>query len=214
MNIITRIKNKLNRYCRRSINSKNRKKLKNRDFSLIASNCNGGFLLHDLGMRFNSPFINLWIGCRDFLDIISDLKGYMSEELTFVKEDGIDYPIGCIRGARIYFKHYQTEEEARQKWNERKARINYDNLFVMFTDRDNCTHEDMQYFDSLPLEHKIIFTNKKYPDIKSAVYISGFDDKPEVGNCFEFTQKHLGEKYYDRFDYISWFNSNQNSKQS
>ena len=193
---------------RKRINKKNRSKLSNTSFSLISSNCNGGFILHDLGLRFNSPFVNLWIKPKDFLKILSDLRTYMDAPLTFIKEEGIDYPVALVRDARIYFMHYDTEAEAEAKWNERKKRINYENLFVLFNDRDDCTYDDLVAFDKLPFKNKVVFTNRPYPEIKSAVYIRGFENQDSVGNCFEFVPNGLGKKYYDQFDYVSWFNNN------
>ena len=188
-------------------NKKLRKKLNNTSFSLVASNCNGAFILHDLGVRFNSPFVNLWVKPQDFLKMLEDLKGYMDAPLSFVKEDGIDNPVGVIRDVRIYFMHYDSEQEALRKWNERKARIDYDNLFILFNDRDGCTYEDLQTFDNLPYKNKIAFTNKPYPELKSAFYIKGFEGQPSVGNCFDYMPHSFGKKYYDQFDYVSWFNS-------
>lgn len=194
-------------HLRKLINQKNRKRLTNTTFSLIASNCNGGFILHDLGLRFNSPFVNMWIKPKDFIKILSGFRKYMDAPLTFVKEEGIDYPVGVLIDAKIYFMHYENEQEAESKWEERKQRIKYDNLFILFNDRDGCTYEDLMEFDKIPFEHKVAFTNKPYPEIKSAVYIKGFEDKDEVGNCFDYVPKGFGKKYYDQFDYVSWFNS-------
>lgn len=198
--------NRINWRLRKLINEKNRKKLTNTNFSLIASNCNGGFILHDLGMRFNSPFINLWIKPKDFIRILSDFCEYMDAPLTFVNEDGIDYPIGKLLDAKIYFMHYESEAEAESKWKERKQRIDYDNMFILFTDRDGCTYDDLLDFDRLPFKNKIVFTKRPYPDIKSAVYIKGFENQDSVGDCFAYMPKGLGKKYYDQFDYVSWFN--------
>ena len=36
-----------------------RRRVKNRRFLLIASDCNGGLLLHDLGMQFTMPTVNM-----------------------------------------------------------------------------------------------------------------------------------------------------------
>ncbi len=199
---------RINWRLRERINQRNRKKLLNTSFSLISSNCNGGFILHDLGLKFNSPFINLWIKPKDFIKILSDFQNYMDTPLCFIKEDGIDYPVGMLKDAKIYFMHYDTEAEAEAKWNERKQRINYDNLFVLFNDRDGCTYDDMIAFEKMPFENKIIFTNKQYPDIKSSFYIRGFENQDSVGNCFDYVPKGLGKKYYDQFDYVSWFNNN------
>lgn len=202
-----RIRNKLNDIVRPWINKRNRKRLKNHDFSLIASNCNGGFILHDLGMRFNSPFVNLWMKPNDYIKMLSDLKGYMSEELTFVKEDGIDYPVGLLRDVKIYFQHYDSEVEARQKWDSRKERLNYNNLLVLFTDQEGCKKADLEQFDNLPFDKKVVFTNKPYPELKSAYYIKGFEHLESVGNCFDYTLGCIGKKYYDQIDYVELINS-------
>ena len=206
-NEIKIFRNKLNEIVRPYINYRNRKRLKNHDFSLIASNCNGGFILHDLGMRFNSPFINLWMKPKDYIKMLSDLKGYMSEDLIFVKEDGIDYPVGLLRDVRVYFQHYESEEEAKQKWDIRKERIDYDNLFILFTDQEGCTLTDLEEFDRLPFEKKVVFTNKPFPEIVSSFYIKGFEQQNSVGDCFDFESHSVGMKKYDQFDYVSWFNT-------
>ena len=204
--IMGRIRNKLNDIVRPWINKRNRKRLKNHDFSLIASNCNGGFILHDLGMRFNSPFVNLWMKPKDYIKMLTDLKGYMAEELTFIKEDGIDYPIGLLRDVRVYFQHYNSEEEAKQKWDTRKERLNYNNLFVLFTDQEGCTKDDLEQFDKLPFDKKVVFTNKSYPELKSAYYIKGFEKQRSVGPCYCFEPCIIGKKYYDQFNYVCWIN--------
>ena len=38
-----------------------RTKLKNKDFSIICSNCIGGIIYNRLGQKFLSPTINLWM---------------------------------------------------------------------------------------------------------------------------------------------------------
>lgn len=203
---ITKTKNFLNEKARRIINFRNRKRLNNKEFSLISSNCNGAFILHDLGLRFNSPFVNLYILPKDYIKMLQDLKRYMSLELVEVKENGISFPIGELEDIRIYFMHYSSFDEAKIKWNQRKDRINYNNLYILFTDRDNCTHADLKYFDRLPYKNKAVFTHKPIPELKSAVYIHGFENEAEVGSCYEYMPHSLGKKYYDQFDYVSWFN--------
>lgn len=185
----------------------NRKRLKNRDFSLISSNCNGALILHDLGLRFNSPFVNLWIRPKDYIKMLKDLKGYMESDLVFVSEEGISYPIGLLKDIKIYFQHYSSQEEAYKKWNERKNRINYHNLFVVFTDRDGCTIEDIKEFDNIEsIKNKVVFTHSRINGIDSAVYIKGFENKNEVGHLYEYMTPRKIKKYYDQFDYVRWFN--------
>ena len=52
------------------------------------------------------------------------------------------YPVGLIypvkgstvsRPVRVDFMHYDSFEMAKKKWDERKKRINWDNLFVLST---------------------------------------------------------------------------------
>ena len=43
-------------------------------------------ILHDLGLRFNSPFVNLWISPSDFIKMLGRLNYYMSCELVLKKE--------------------------------------------------------------------------------------------------------------------------------
>ena len=102
---------------------------------MISSNCNGAFILHDLKLRFNSPFVNLWIKPKDFIKLLKNFDEYMRCKLDKITEGGIDYPIGKLKDIKIYFQHYSTFEEAERKWEERKKRIDKENLFVLFTDR-------------------------------------------------------------------------------
>jgi uncharacterized protein (DUF1919 family) len=193
-------------HMRKLYNKRLAKKLKNKDFSVIASNCNGAFLLHDLGLRFNSPFVNLWMKPDDYVKMLSNLRYYLSCDLEFVEEDGINYPIGLLDDVRIYFQHYTTPEQAKEKWVDRSKRINFDNLFIMFTDRDGCTYQNLCDFDALPYKNKVVFTHIPYPELKSAFYIQGWESEESVGLCFEFKSSFSIKKHYDEFDYIKWFN--------
>lgn len=182
-----------------------RKRLKNRDFSLIASNCTGGSILHDLKLPFNSPFVNLYINPPDFLKFCERMEYYLGLELRFTSVDGIDFPVGVLDDIFLFFMHYSTEEEAEQAWNRRKQRVNLDNLFVMHTDRA-CSHDDLVQFDKLAIRNKVVFTHIKHDDIKSAFYIPGFEEEESVGHLMQYKNRFTYKKHYDAFDYVSWFN--------
>lgn len=143
MKIINTVKNPLRDICM----NRKRKKLTNTTVSIIASNCNGGCILHDLGMRFNSPFENLWMKPKDFIKLLKNMPYYMSCKLDFTSEEGIRYPVGLLDDLRIYFEHYKSESEAKAKWEELTNRINYSNLFVLFSDRDGCTESELRELD-------------------------------------------------------------------
>ena len=143
------LKTLINRLLRGSINAKNRARLTNSAPSVIASNCNGAFILHDLGLKFNSPFVNLYLEPRDFIRYLSNFEHYRQAELSFISTDA-PYPIGKLEDLTIHFMHYHSEDEARQKWIARTARIAPDNLFIMMTDRDGCTYQDLKTKLCLP----------------------------------------------------------------
>lgn len=171
--------------------SKQRKRLVNKDICLIASKCNGAMILHDLRLQFKSPFVNLWLRPKDFIKLLSSLREYMGYDLKFTTEEGIEYPVGLLKDIKIYFQHYKTEEEAKAKWNERAKRMDYDKLFILFTDRDGCTEQDIVEFDNLPYKNKVIFVNKPHPNIKSAVYIRGFEMMGVLDHAWPIKVKFL-----------------------
>jgi len=81
--------------------------------------------------------------------------------------------VGRIDDVLIHFLHYKTFEEAQEKWNKRKQRINWDNLFVMMYTSEM---EEAERFDRLPYEKKICFVPFE-TDIPSACNISRFNSR-------------------------------------
>ncbi|MBR2215118.1 MAG: DUF1919 domain-containing protein [Selenomonadaceae bacterium] len=101
--------------------------------------------------------------------------------------------------------HYCNEAEAREQWYRRLKRLNWDNMFILLTDRDGCTSAVLERFDKLPYP-KAVLVHKPYPHIASAKYIRGFETENMVGNCMEFRNRFTWHRYYDDFDYVAWFN--------
>lgn len=167
-----------------------------------------GVILHDLGIRFNSPFVNLWVGGDDFVKVSKNLKEYMSEALCFIHSENVNFPVALLGDVKIWFQHYCTEEEALTKWNRRKERINYDSLFFMSTDI-GANQKSLENFETIPHENKVIFTHLPHPEIKSAYYISGREKEDSVGVLTDFRPHKLGIRYIDEFDYVSWFKSSR-----
>lgn len=199
-------------YKRKNWLKKQRKKLRNTDFSLISSNCNGGVLLSDLGLEFKSPFVNLFMTAPDYAKLLNDLKGYMSAKLRFVKEEDpilgdASYPTAYLKDVKIYFMHYASEKEALDAWERRSQRINWNNLYVIFTDRDGCTQEILEKFDRLPFEHKVVFTHVPHPEIKSSFYIKGYEEEETVPVLSDFANVNRPTKrIYERFNFVKWLN--------
>ncbi len=183
-----------------------RKKLKNTTPTIIASNCNGEFIYYDMRLKFLSPTINLSFDMNDYVKMLENLRWYMEQPILPYDDDRFEFPTGKLADIEIRFNHYDTFEEAVEKWEERKKRINWDNLFILGIDGDNCTYETMQRFDNLPYKNKVIFTHKPYPEIESAYYIPGFEKEDGVGVILYFKKQFLVRRYLDDFDYISFLN--------
>lgn len=198
-------------YTNAIINNRNKKRLKNKDFSLISSNCVGGFILHNLNIHFNTPTINLFFYAEDYIKFLENLKENLSADIIEVRDLNLGYPVGKINDEiTIHFMHYKNFNEAKKKWQERARRVDFNNLFIMMTDRDGCDEKSIKKFDNLPFENKVIFTHKPYPNIKSAFFIKEFIEEESVGHLFQYKrgiQGLLGYKYYDNFDYVSFFNN-------
>jgi uncharacterized protein (DUF1919 family) len=193
-------------FFRSRINKRNIKRLTNTNPTIISSNCNGAVILHDLNLKFYTPTVNLFMFPKDFLRFVSNLDKYVSNDAELVHvESPQSYPVGRLIDIEIHFMHYSTFEDAKNKWQERSKRIQHDNIFLMMTDRDGCTYEDMVNFDKLPYK-KVIFTNKSYPEIKSSFYIRGFENKETVGVLSE-KKNLIGMRYIDEFDYVSFLNN-------
>ncbi len=129
-------------------------RLKRNGLSIISQNCWGGLVYHYLGLQFTSPFINMAVSEDDMLKLMGDLKKYMDYEVQYKTKRFNDtlgryYPVGIIGDVELKFIHYIDFDEAVNKWEKRKSRINYDKLLFMaytedvkFADRfvkvENC----------------------------------------------------------------------------
>lgn len=180
-------------------------KLKNTDFTIISSNCVGTVIYYDLGLPFLSPTINLTIGMNDFVKFAENLKWYMEKEFVEL-EDKSGFPTGMLGDIKIHFVHYRTFEEGRLKWEERKQRINWNNLFFIGSERGDCTYDTVKHFDQLPYKNKVVFTHLPYKEIDSAYCIKGFEKENELGLILSFKDQFLKRRYLDDFDYVKFLN--------
>lgn len=192
------------------IDGKNRKRLENKDVSLICSNCTGGFLYHWLGLRFNSPFINLYMDNEDFIIAMENFDQFMATELKEDTDSGQPYPIGIgYKGVKVHFMHYPTFEDAKKKWEERARRINRHNMAVWLTNFDISDPERCRRladrFNKLDFKHKLIFSGIKI-DNPDVVWLKGFDKADDAINIYR-TQNLTGRRWIDQFDYVGYLNA-------
>lgn len=168
--------------------------------TIISSNCFAGRIMQDLGMQYNSPTLGLYIWYPDYIEMLSDLKYYMTEaRITFVEHSKYPlgdlrrekwshwYPIGLLGGkVEIAFLHYYSEEEAAEKWYRRAARINWDDLLIIGMDQNLCQKEDVAQFDKLKYNHKIFFSRFQLDEIDSNIYMAEFAAEDSVGDPYKY----------------------------
>lgn len=190
-----------------------RKKLTNHHFTILSSNCVSGVLYNRLGERFDSPTVNIRINNKDFCSFIEYFDYYIKQEIKDHGPDKYNNPSGIITGDGknipdivINFVHYKNFKDGQSKWNERKARINRNNTYIMMYDTDGVTPEDLKKIENFKCNNKVIFTPNKDLDVNWAFYINA--DK-NTGYLPEFylLRNVFGMTPIDKnFDFVSFFN--------
>lgn len=113
--------------------------------SIVAANCIGGELYSVLGLKFTSPFINCSLGRNDFILMTKHFSEYMQGEIKDFFRNQRGEPT-CrlisdgLQPIEIAWPHDEDAEQVVQKFEKRKARINYDKL-VFITDDDGLSDE-------------------------------------------------------------------------
>ena len=185
---------------------KTRKNLKNSDFTLITSTCIGGVIYNLCGKRFDSPTIQLWIKQPEFYEFCSKLEYYLQQELEFIKIPERNCPVAKLGGVvTIVFVHYATEKEAKEKWEIRKKRINWNNLYIISSDGNGATLEDFKKLDNVKCKRKLIFTSRPRPEIRDSFYLKSLKDQESAAGHM-ITLNHLTSlwSWLDDFDFVAW----------
>lgn len=186
-----------------------RRQLRNRNMTIIANNCCAGMMYHDLGQRFDSPTINLWIPDGYFFEFLNHLEHYVHSAPEQVFLDGIQYPVGRItRGESeiiIHFIHYDSFDAARQKWLERGRRINRDNLYIVFNTTENSY---IDQFLKLKYKHKVMLTRceEHSPVPEHVVDMPVYRHSVASGIILSYKSPCSFRRWLDDFDYVSFLN--------
>ena len=134
--------------------------------TILCSNCIGGMIYNNLGLKFMSPTINLWCDAEDLAKIAQRPEYYLSLDIEFVHDDPeykYDYPVGKLDDVYIYFTHYKTEEESAKKWYERRTRFNPDNVYII-TDYRGLSENGRNMLINSKHRRLVIFTENAERD--------------------------------------------------
>ena len=182
-----------------------RKEFAGKQPTIICCNCIGGVLYHELGLKFTSPTINLYMKSEDFIKFCENLEYYLSLEITDYRGNiERDYPLGMLGDILIFFVHYSTLEAASQKWNERKQRMDWNNIYIIAMDRDGFTMDHLRRFEKLPYKNKKLFSHIPFEGHNDVVYIKGYENEEQLEGLVYRTKG--GHFLIDQFDWVGWLN--------
>lgn len=165
--------------------------------SIIAEQCIGGYILHDLRLPFETPFINTLIGHiykNDVWDMFENLDKYMKiapskmpVDATFedmpesMINERIDYPRLWYDNICLHGFHYSNQEEFLGEWEKRRKRYNADNkvvIKVIYSEADLIKFEELNVNKKIGIyykecEVKDIYTLCGYEDLQKETYKFG-----------------------------------------
>ena len=183
-------------------------RLKNAKFTIICNNCYGGHIYQSLQTQYNTPTVGLYFFAEDYIHFLENLEECLSSELKFINSSKYEecqeeyqklkYPIGLLLNKiEIHFLHYNSEEEAKEKWNRRKERIDYNNLFVIMNDQNRFKNNHLVKFNALKF-HKV-FLSSKHINMSNVVWVKTYRNKLFVGDMYNDWLKCL-----PYFDLVKW----------
>ena len=203
---------KIEKYIKGKIN---RLRVKQDDFTIISNNCWGTFMYKKFALPYKTPFVNLFIFAPDYIELLENFSPELLTKITFIehekskhKEEMIrlniykeNYPIGILDNKyELHFLHYQSQEDAKNKWLARLARMNFDKLIFKFSASWKFEESMAKRFDDLNFKNKICFTGKEFKGLKSVVNLQAFKGKSLVLDEWKHTEKK-------EFDIVNFINN-------
>jgi|GEM_PF-1208503 len=180
------------------------------NFSIIANNDWGACIYRRLGFEYLTPFVGTRIHDCCYLQLLQNLKYYLSSTLTF--GDRSQFPeinaerrqkpflIGLLGGdIEIYFYNEVNEAEARINWERRCQKLHLDNLYIAYF-RDRITSIDvyekhLPEFARLDFPYKVAFTSQPH-SIANTVHLPGYEN--DSYELFKISAK--------TFNVLAWLN--------
>lgn len=186
-----------------------RSKVKDLSFTIIANNCWAGVCYEYFNIRKNSPTIGLYFYADEYIIFLENLKYYMNCELHFIdtvkskhfndlkmkKQENVI--VGMLDDIEIIFLHYSSEKEAKEKWDRRVKRINWDNLIIKFSYMNGCTDELVDRFEKIDYKKKFILVSKEFSQYDNAFILPGLNGEQIKNDTLKFN------KYFDLYKFLN-----------
>lgn len=204
------IKRIIKKLLRTRIRLQMRKRFSKTRFTIFSSNCIAGVLYNELGLEFCSPTINMYMIPCDFIKFCKNPTKYINGTPRLLHNEDVKYPVVEIEDITLHCLHYTSYDEVLEKWKSRSKKIIWNDIYLIMSERDGCTLEDLIEFDNLPYKNKVVFVHKEMKDIKSSVYIPKYElkgnDYHKVIALTDYISKFSGKRYFDFFDFVEFFN--------
>jgi uncharacterized protein (DUF1919 family) len=201
-----------------SLQKYERNQLNRQKFAIISNNCWGYQLYNNLNRPYNTLFVGLFLHSQCYLNFLDDFHDNLSADITFITQSryikgAVAYPIGLVNNlVEIHFLHYQSEKEAKEKWQRRCKRLQQDMLnntplYVKFCESENSHEENILRFHQLPFEDKISFSLRKSTEKRHFALVNLKDENTE--NLIN--GKALYKRRYQYINITEWI-QNKNIK--
>ena len=176
--------------------------------TILSNNCVAGRMLHDLGLRLDTPTVNLWTTVGDFLALAEGLPGSLEGELAEVRETNEANPVATLRfddrSIRLHFLHAATFQMAKADWERRRGRVDPARTFLVATDNSDTTAEELDRFLRLPFPKKMFVKDEWKAERLGAAGVLVRGDFRDGFNVHDFPG-WFGKTHYQRsLDFASW----------
>ncbi len=197
-----RLKREIKKFYIKKTTKRRKRLLVRDDFTIISNNCWAGDLYRYFGLPYSSPTVGLYFFADEYIKFISNLKHYLGCELKQIKLEESKYKEEIIRkkeeekliarldDVELVLLHYNDWKEAKEKWERRSARVNFDNLIVKFSRQNLCNEKNISEFSNLKFSKKIFFNNIP-SEYDFSVYLPGNENSESIGNDIENYRRYV-----------------------
>lgn len=169
-----------------------------KEFCIISNDCWGAELYKILDRPFNTPFIGLMLMGPCYIKLLEDFKYYLNLPLNFIDnskygemqviKSGTNFPLGVLgdSGIEVHFLHYKSKEEAKDKWQRRLIRIDWDHLFIKYDcNKDYADKATVEKFIKMRYANKLIFGKENF-GFKEVVLVEhcAYNAVKQFRSCF------------------------------
>ncbi|MGI5867991.1 MAG: DUF1919 domain-containing protein [Kiritimatiellia bacterium] len=175
--------------------------------SILSNNCLGGLICHDVGIKFDTPTVNLWMTCDDFIGFMENLPEMLKEEVVEIPQEASLFPVGQLAGRiTLNFTHYRSFVDAKDAWNRRRIRVDFNRIVVVMADNSDLSDEAIRRFKQLPYPKKMFVQSRRKFEILGDCGLLAEGDFSKGFNITDFSGWN-GRRFYHQFDFVGWLNS-------